>query len=84
MFLLPGKPVLKILNQRPVPTPDVSENPSFIVLDGNWEFELKPTMNNQWGDFRLPVTEKMIGAEARIFRYSEENRRYKRMGTSRI
>ena len=29
-------------------------------------------MDNQWGDFRLPVTEKMIGAEARIFRYAEE------------
>jgi hypothetical protein len=47
-------------------------NPPSLMLDGNWEFELKPTMNNQWGDFRLPVTEQMIGAEARIFRYAEE------------
>lgn len=43
-----------------------------LVLDGEWEFELKPTMDNRWGDFRLPVKEKIIGAEARTFYYSEE------------
>ncbi|MBM3892255.1 MAG: hypothetical protein FJ388_24325, partial [Verrucomicrobia bacterium] len=41
-----------------------------IELDGDWEFELKPTMDNRYGDFRLPVTDKMIGPEARIFRHS--------------
>ncbi|MHC4180420.1 MAG: glycosylhydrolase-like jelly roll fold domain-containing protein, partial [Planctomycetota bacterium] len=41
-----------------------------LTLDGQWESELKPTMDNRWGDFRLPVAEKMIGAEARIFRYA--------------
>ncbi|MFT7033024.1 MAG: hypothetical protein ACJA2S_001525, partial [Cyclobacteriaceae bacterium] len=46
--------------------------PAQLRLDGDWEFELKPTMDNRWGDFRLPVTEKMIGAEARIFSYAEE------------
>ena len=51
---------------------EASVNPSPLILDGKWEFELKPTMDNSWGDFRLPVTEKMIGAEARIFRYAEE------------
>jgi hypothetical protein len=50
---------------------EAQELPS-LALDGTWEFELKPVMNNQWGDFRLPVTEKTIGAEARIFRYREE------------
>ncbi len=43
-----------------------------LALDGEWEFDLKPTMDNRWGDFRLPATERMIGAEARIFRYAEE------------
>ena len=43
-----------------------------ILLDGDWEFELKPTMDNHWGDFRLPVTSQMIGAETRIFRYKQE------------
>ncbi len=44
-----------------------------LILDGEWEFELKPTMDNRWGDFRLPVTEQIIGAEARIFNYAEED-----------
>jgi hypothetical protein len=43
-----------------------------LPLAGDWEFELKPTIDNRWGDFRLPVTETTIGAEARTFRYAEE------------
>jgi len=41
-----------------------------IVLDGEWEFELTPTMDNRYGDFRLPVTDTTIGPEARIFRHA--------------
>ena len=44
-----------------------------IVLDGEWEFELKPTMDNRFGDFRVPVTDKIIGPEARIFRHAVES-----------
>jgi hypothetical protein len=43
-----------------------------ISLDGPWEFEIKPTLDNHWGDFRLPVDQTVIGPEARIFRYAEE------------
>lgn len=43
---------------------------SEILLDGKWEVELLPTMNNKWGDFRLPASEELIGAEARSFRNS--------------
>jgi hypothetical protein len=50
-----------------------STTPSPLVLEGDWECELKPTMDNRWGDFRLPATEKVIGAEARVFRYAEES-----------
>ncbi len=48
-------------------------------LEGSWDFQLTPTMDNQWGDFRLPITDdnRMIGAEARRLRYrpvySDEN-----------
>jgi hypothetical protein len=42
------------------------------TLDGDWEFELKPTMDNRYGDFRLPVTDRVIGPEARIFRHAME------------
>lgn len=51
---------------------NVAVTPAPITLDGDWEFELKPTMDNRWGDFRLPITEQMIGAEARIFNYASE------------
>jgi hypothetical protein len=47
--------------------------PESLALEGPWEFELKPTMDNQWGDFRLPATDRMIGPEARIFGYAESN-----------
>ncbi|NQT86938.1 hypothetical protein HQ560_09250, partial [bacterium] len=43
------------------------------VLDGEWAFELKPTMDNRYGDFRLPATDKVIGPEARIFRHAVES-----------
>jgi hypothetical protein len=43
-----------------------------IPLEGPWEFELKPTLDNRGGDFRLPASDRMIGAEARIFRYCPE------------
>ncbi|MEN6574982.1 MAG: alpha-L-fucosidase [Phycisphaerales bacterium] len=45
----------------------------YVVLDGPWEFELKPTLDNRWGDFRLPVDQTVIGPEARMFRYAEEH-----------
>ncbi len=43
-----------------------------IDLDGLWECELMPTMDNRYGDFRLPVADKIIGPEARTFRHALE------------
>ena len=42
-----------------------------MPLEGTWTFKLLPTMDNQWGDFRLPVTadNRVIGAEARRIEY---------------
>lgn len=34
-------------------------------LDGKWEFELKPSLDNRWGDFQLPASDELIGAEVR-------------------
>lgn len=39
-----------------------------IPVEGEWTTEIIPTMDNTYGDFRLPIREKMIGAEARTFR----------------
>lgn len=38
-------------------------------LDGEWDIEIVPTMNNKWGDFRLPANDEMIGPEVREFSY---------------
>jgi len=43
-----------------------------LWTEGSWDFELVPTMDNRFGDFRLPAEEAVIGAEARRFRYREE------------
>ena len=50
----------------------VPASPEIIDLDGNWEFELKPILDNHWGDYRLPAFDGMIGPEARKFRYAKE------------
>ena len=34
-----------------------------------WDFELISTSDNRWGDFRLPATNDIIGAEARELHY---------------
>ncbi|MEI7912122.1 MAG: glycosyl hydrolase [Verrucomicrobiota bacterium] len=43
-----------------------------IVLDGGWEFELKPSCDNRFGDFRWPAYNGMIAAEMRQVKYAEE------------
>lgn len=46
-----------------------------ILLPEEWRVSFIPTLDNSWGDFRMPVTEenKLIGVEARRFSWSEEN-----------
>jgi hypothetical protein len=51
---------------------DAPATPPPVKLDGPWEFELVPTMDNRFGDFRWPPTPASLGAEARQFRYAEE------------
>ena len=38
--------------------------PQVVRLDGLWEFELRPVLDNRFGDFRWPPTSSLIGAEA--------------------
>ena len=38
-----------------------------MALDGPWDICIMPTMNNRWGDFRLPAEDGFIGVEARSF-----------------
>lgn len=59
----PGAPVYD--NQKQTQLQAVQE----IPIDGDWEIEVIPTMDNKWGDFRLPATNEIIGPEAREFTY---------------
>lgn len=40
-----------------------------VAVEGEWRVELLPTLDNKWGDYRLPASDEMIGAEARLFDY---------------
>lgn len=63
----PGSP-----HENP-PIPKVEQRVT-KTLPGEWEVRFVPTMNNRYGDFRLPVTaeNKIIGVEARRFAWSRE------------
>ena len=41
-----------------------STQETITPFESQWDFELLPTLDNRWGDFRLPISEKMIGPEA--------------------
>ncbi|MBN8459366.1 MAG: hypothetical protein J0M04_16175 [Verrucomicrobia bacterium] len=43
-----------------------------IPLDGEWDFELKPVLDNRFGDFHWPPSASLVGAEARRMRYADE------------
>ncbi|MDR3269392.1 MAG: hypothetical protein LBT83_10045 [Tannerella sp.] len=62
----PGTPVMA--DARPQQMLPAAQFP----IDGEWETELLPTMNNRWGDFRFPAFDGYIGAEARAFRHQPE------------
>ena len=63
----PGKPEI-VSAEKAAP-----KSMETLALTGAWDFKLVPTMDNRWGDFRLPVTpdNRVIGAEARRFSYSQ-------------
>ena len=50
----------------------VEAPPAPLTVGGEWRLTLIPTLDNRWGDFRLPATGRFIGPEARRFRYREE------------
>jgi len=56
--------------------PPVNKNNSVneLNLPPEWNVSFIPTMDNTWGDFRLPVTDdnRMIGIEARRFKWARE------------
>jgi hypothetical protein len=39
---------------------------------GEWDFEIKPSLDNRWGDFQLPASNGMLGAQVRQLYYKED------------
>ena len=50
-----------------------------VEIANNWEFELEPSLDNQWGDYQLPAKRELLGAQVRqiylkeVSEYSGEN-----------
>ncbi|HZL10681.1 MAG TPA: glycosyl hydrolase [Prolixibacteraceae bacterium] len=45
--------------------PAESEPVKKQIIDGDWEFELKPVLDNTWADYEFPAFEGFIGAQMR-------------------
>lgn len=43
-----------------------------IPLDGEWQMKIVPTLDNQWGDYRLPAFAESLGVEVSTMLYKEE------------
>jgi AraC-like DNA-binding protein len=43
-----------------------------LRLEGPWDFCVRPTLDNRFGDFRLPARSEVLGPEARRFKWAEE------------
>jgi len=41
-------------------------------FEGLWNFAVRPTLDNRFGDFRLPAAAESLGPEARRFKWAEE------------
>lgn len=50
-------------------TAEMEQSKQTISVEGDWCVTLVPTLDNKWGDYRLPASDEMIGAEARVFDY---------------
>ncbi|SDK96637.1 Glycosyl hydrolases family 2, sugar binding domain [Pedobacter sp. ok626] len=64
----PGQAVIE--NKRQTEAAAVEKK----LLDGDWKIEFLPTMNNKWGDFRLPASAEKISTEARTFKFNTGNK----------
>ena len=51
-------------------TAEMEQPKQTIAVEGDWCVTLVPTLDNKWGDYRLPASDEMIGAEARVFDYN--------------
>lgn len=55
-----------------VESKESAPEPEEISLDGSWTFEPDPVLDNEWGDFRYPPSDRVLGPEIRRFNYRIE------------
>ena len=60
-----GEKVLLTGKAPPIPDPK--------LFAQTWESEIIPTLDNRFGDFRLPIEERFLGPEARRFQWTEKD-----------
>jgi hypothetical protein len=54
------------------PEADMKSKTETLRLDNDWEFELKPTLDNKYGDYRLPAFDGKLGVEVWKMKYAKE------------
>ena len=62
----PGKP------EMATPATD-APNTEIIIPDSQWEFELKPTLDNKYGDYRLPAFDAKMSAEVTDMKFAYQS-----------
>ncbi len=65
---------LVVFNSEPAANKEVLEPTKIlrqIPLGNEWEFELKPSLDNRWGDFQLPASNELMGAQVRQMHFKE-------------
>ncbi len=75
---IPGQPVFAVITRgegEVVLKGGALPHTTVATLPEEWEVEFKPTMDNQWGDFRMPATKEMIGPEVREMTWLERHER---------
>ena len=73
---VPGQPVLAVVRRGTMPAvlKGIAEKRTVVAaLPDEWEVEFKPTMDNRWGDFRLPAAPEMLGPEVREMTWVGQN-----------
>jgi hypothetical protein len=70
--LAPGEGQLVVFDPANDALESAPPKPRWVTLQtlpqGDWDFELAPTLNNRHGDFRRPASAGTLGAEIRRFR----------------
>jgi hypothetical protein len=56
---------------RPETAPEPALQVESIAVEGDWEFELQPVLDNRFGDYHWPPTPSLVGAEVRQLEVSD-------------